>query len=357
MDKLTLLQYLNSEGIKNLEINFNIKVKQHPKYPELHLLKYDQIKSPMQFPLAQECRGCIVRIENGEWQFVSRPFDKFFNLKEKLAHNLDWETATVNEKLDGSLMILYMHDGSWQVSSSGLPDASGKVNNDIENISFSDLFWKTWRDSGYLLSVLDPTFTYMFELCTIKNKVVVKHEKPRLVLIGARQTRSGQEINPNTLSTFFEVAKTFPIKQEKCIFEKLDEMNGSEFEGFVVCDKNYNRVKVKHPDYVKIHLSGTEMNYKKMLNLFLVNEHEEVLAYFPEYKSILEEIKQNIFQKSHLINTEFSQIKAETQKEFAEQAVKSKFSSVLFSMKKEKKDASKILIKLPLNKLMEVLSK
>ena len=37
---------------------------------------------------------------------------------------IDWGTARVYEKLDGSLMTLYRYGGAWQVASSGLPDGS-----------------------------------------------------------------------------------------------------------------------------------------------------------------------------------------------------------------------------------------
>src|SRR5689334_3182288 len=58
---------------------------------------------------------------------------------EKWADEIDWATATVYEKLDGSLVTLYWcaaprchphittsrYEQEWNVSSSGVPDASG----------------------------------------------------------------------------------------------------------------------------------------------------------------------------------------------------------------------------------------
>ncbi len=38
---------------------------------------------------------------------------------------LDWTSAAVYEKLDGSLAVLYYYKDEWWVSSSGMPDATG----------------------------------------------------------------------------------------------------------------------------------------------------------------------------------------------------------------------------------------
>ena len=38
---------------------------------------------------------------------------------------INWKTARVYEKIDGSLMTLYFYDNKWIISSSGKPDADG----------------------------------------------------------------------------------------------------------------------------------------------------------------------------------------------------------------------------------------
>ena len=45
---------------------------------------------------------------------------------ESSADAIDWSTARVMEKLDGSLATLYWYKGEWHVSSSGVPDASSE---------------------------------------------------------------------------------------------------------------------------------------------------------------------------------------------------------------------------------------
>src|SRR6476659_8011413 len=94
---------------------------------DLVSLKYDQINSPMADPIVQECRGVVVHVPTGT--VLAHPYNKFWNHGEHLAATIDWSTARVQDKLDGSLMILYWHpaNGAWQVASSGHPIAGGRL--------------------------------------------------------------------------------------------------------------------------------------------------------------------------------------------------------------------------------------
>ena len=73
------------------------------------MLNYNQIASPMAEVICQECRALL--LEMGTWDVVSRSFFKFFNYGQPEAHPVDWATARVQEKLDGSLICLYFHRG------------------------------------------------------------------------------------------------------------------------------------------------------------------------------------------------------------------------------------------------------
>ncbi len=113
---------------------------------DLVSLKYNQIESPMDHPVVAQCRGMVVHIPSRE--IVAHPYDKFWNHGDLLAPEIDWSTARVQEKLDGSLMILYwdrwLHD--WAVASSGTPRAGGSFGN--TDITFRNAFWRTFHDLG-----------------------------------------------------------------------------------------------------------------------------------------------------------------------------------------------------------------
>jgi len=55
---------------------------------------------------------------------VAYPFNKFFNFGEEYADNIDWESAHVLEKVDGSLIKVYFHNGAWCVGTNNTIDAN-----------------------------------------------------------------------------------------------------------------------------------------------------------------------------------------------------------------------------------------
>ena len=84
----------------------------------LVLTKYDQTHSDMTIPLVRECRGIILDETNGH-QPVCVPLFKFGNFGESYIPDIDWTSACIQEKLDGSLIKLWYHAGEWRVSSNG----------------------------------------------------------------------------------------------------------------------------------------------------------------------------------------------------------------------------------------------
>src|SRR5207344_2144611 len=95
------------------------------------LLKYDQLVSPtlMALPEMQDCRGLI--LEKDTWNLISLAFRKFFNSEEGNAHKIDWLTACILEKLDGTLIQVYWdwHKDEWFAGTTGTAEGEGEVNN------------------------------------------------------------------------------------------------------------------------------------------------------------------------------------------------------------------------------------
>ena len=156
------VEFLQNNSIEKLTELYDITAKPHSKYPNLFHLKYNQISSPMHLPIVQECRGLILDRDQN-WKVVAYPYSKFFNYGEEAAAKIDWRTAKIYEKLDGSLCTLYWYDNKWNVATSGTPDASGEVNG--FGMTFEKLFWDVWSELGYDMPD-DHLACYMFELMT-----------------------------------------------------------------------------------------------------------------------------------------------------------------------------------------------
>ncbi len=322
---MLLQAYLRSGGtIDALARNLAIKATPSERLPGLVLFKYDQINSPLDIAMVRECRGVILD-SNNNWEVVSRPFDKFFNYGEALAAPIDWATARVQEKLDGSLMTLYFYDGDWHVASSGHPDAAGNVN--AWPMDFATLFWDTWHATKLTNAPLDPHFNYMFELTSPYNMVVVPHTEPKLTLLGMRHVASGQEFHPHRHweGDHFPLVRTFPIGSFSDILASFDGVDGQRFEGYVVVDDAYNRVKVKHPQYVALHhlKDSVGASPKRLVEIIRKNESEEFLTYFPEFKDRFMALKDRYTKLLDRMDDDWERVMAHaisvnaTRKEFA----------------------------------------
>ncbi len=286
--------------------------------------------------VVQQCRGIILD-ESDNWRVISRPYDKFFNYEEGNADSIDWSTARVFEKLDGSLITLYWYDHKWNVSTSGTPDASAEVNGTGK--SFAQLFWEVWNELG--LKLPDKTnICYMFELMTPFNRVVVRHEKNRIVHHGARYTNAEmEELLPYFGESLYgwEIAKTYPLDNIESITSAAKKLDPIESEGYVVIDHSFNRVKVKSPAYVAMHHLISNMSKRKLLELIRCGETSEVLSYYPEWRPAYEEIQNKLGGLVKEAEEYYSRIQQiEDKKSFALEAIKYRHSGALFSVKQGK---------------------
>jgi hypothetical protein len=152
----------------------------------------------------QECRGII--LEKGSWKVMSLAFTKFFNAEESNAHKIDWETAHVLEKLDGSCIQVYYdwNEDVWYAGTTGTANGEGEVNNKL-GTTFNQLFWNTMKEKyGLDASKLTKGFTYVFELTTPYNIVVKPHGESSAALLTVRNLETLQEVSFDELTAIAE---------------------------------------------------------------------------------------------------------------------------------------------------------
>jgi hypothetical protein len=338
--ELKVQQYLRSgKTPDDLKAEYGINHAEHKTYPNLILFKYSQLDSPLSEEIVQECRGLILD-QNNNWDIVSFPYKKFFNVEEGHAAVLDMTSARFLEKLDGSIMTLYHYDNQWHVSSSGLPDASGEINTLLPGKTFADIFWDAWKQLGYVLP--DSTqHNFMLEMMTPYNRIICRHAGSDIVLHGVRNRETLQEESPEPWAAKMgwkcvQSVNAGTLEQAIEAAKKLDPM---QHEGYVVVDKHFNRVKIKSPQYVAFsHMKeGLASSARSLLEIVRNNESSEFLSYFPEFTDAYNKTKAVYLKAIDDIQAHYEQIKhIETQKDFAFEACKSKFSKTLFDLRANK---------------------
>ena len=298
-------------------------------------LKYNQIDSPMHEPCVADCRGLVVR-EDDPTTIVAMAYRKFWNLGEKYADAIDWSSARIMEKLDGSLMTLYAHEGRWCVASSGHPTAGGNFGDEAG--TFADAFWSAWSALGYRLPDIDRPFFYAFEFCTPNNRIVVRYDRPRIVLHGARSAddlteRGHAWLVSEAADHGWEVVKAWPAATASQAVADAAATDPLALEGFVVVDEQFRRVKIKNPRYVEIHHLRGNRSPRAVVELWKSGEAAEVLAHFPEmapdFAVVTEPIEAAIARTGHAWRKHAG---IDDRKAFAGEVKAEPFASVLFRM-------------------------
>ena len=204
-------------------------------------------------PLVQEARGIILNTQTLE--VVCWPFRKFGNHTESYADAIDWSTARVQEKVDGSIIKLwYDHAGNhWQFSTNGMIRAENAPLEDITQGNFASLIRSAVNYDQIPFDRLDRNDTYIFELVSPRTQVVILYSNTTLYHIGTRSNLTGQE---KEVDIGIRKPAFYPISSLQQCIEAAVALNTGDVitgEGFVVVDGNWNRVKVKSPDYFLMH--------------------------------------------------------------------------------------------------------
>ena len=279
---------------------FNLSISRDTMFGRnLVMLKYDQLSSDFYNAIVKECRGLILDAET--FEVVSYPFNKFFNYGEPYMDDVDWRTAYVTEKIDGSIIKIVNLDGNFLISTNGMIDAfkcnlPGNVGCPFN--TFGELVMEGFKHYGITAEdfprLFAPGYTYIFELTSPWNQVVVHFDETKVSFLGMRDNVTLKEkfFGDCELAQVFDTPKVFPITNiDQCV--AAAKVLPEDAEGYVVVDAQFNRVKVKSPRYVQLHYMAGNQNWsgRRVLEIFLANEVSEYIAYFPLFKAAFDVVK------------------------------------------------------------------
>lgn len=275
---------------------YNLKISRDGPYI---MFKYNQLSSDFSNPIVREARGIIFREDN--WKCVRRAFDKFFNYGEPNAAEVDWNTARVQTKYDGSCVSAWFDDRKWHYSTNGTIDAYKAPTGDIKLPTFGDVLEEAFRNNGISKEKFEQSVSrlvcYTFELVSPQTRVVIPYEKPDLYFIGHRVMPTEREMNPkeSIVSEFFKTPKEYDFHSAQDIIDAAKELPWDE-EGYVVVDSNFNRVKIKSPAWLVAHYtrSNNSISKESLIQVILDGEQEEFLVYANDYREELESVEQEM---------------------------------------------------------------
>jgi hypothetical protein len=286
---------------------YAIKVKRHQSKPNLVMFKYSQYESDFTNPVVRCCRGSVYNIrEDGTVKPYLLPFFKFANYGENGADPIDWNhTLYVRDKLDGSLLkLLKEPDGNdlWTTNGSfeiGVEIPEFYPATTDEKLSppytFASLRDYALRGHEEEIKHLPQMWTFMFELTSPYNKIIVPYRETKLTLLGCRDPQ-GLEHTPEwavqNFSLSFETPQVYPLKNIDEVIAYCRSVNTNDREGVVVQDEHFNRIKIKTDHYRSLSLLKGEDHFsdEKIFASIKKESIDDALAAWPEIRPRTEEI-------------------------------------------------------------------
>lgn len=329
-------------NILNHYIEKGLVIKQdHPSLP-LSIYNYSRTcqYDGLWDDVTTACRGLIL---DNEGNVVASAFPKFFNYEEvadKVPVKGDY--VYVQEKVDGSLGILFYYNNEWHLATKG-SFTSDQAKKGMEIIK-----------SKYNLRTFITHVAYIVEIIYPENRIVVDYgNKEKVVFLSV--TSEGEELHWTTAQAIFHASgidKKDIVKTEQHfafgpeLYNALKSKNEANKEGFILRFQPGNfRMKIKFEEYVRLHRIITNFSSKDIWELMMNGESLEpflervpdefdnwvkmmMLKFIVQYQTI-EDICKADFEtyKSQFDN----------KKDFAMVVQHHMYSSILFSMWDNKK--------------------
>lgn len=342
---LTKLYQLFVEGL--------VTKQEHPRLPLIiwnytDKVQYKNLWEKDDFLI--NCRGLITDTRGN---LIAKSFPKFFNYEELGNKNIPWndKSILVQEKIDGSLGILFNYNREWILSTKGSFN-SEQSSKGIDIIN----------EQCNLLK-FDPNFTYLVEIVYPENKIVVSYEKKFVTFLSIFYKDEELDWNESKI-----LLKIFGVKDENIvetksfatlnpkIVESLKKENIKNKEGYVVRFLPTNfRFKIKFEEYLRLHKIYSSISNISIWEFLSQGKSIDELIYgIPdEFYSEIENVKKDLINQYSNLEYEYklifkvieSSIKEGDRKTFANLAKKYNHPSILFYMK-DNKDYSKIIWKI-----------
>lgn len=292
--------------------------------------------------ITMQCRGLIT---DSKGDVISKPFGKFFNYEEVIDKNLipwDSEYAHIQDKMDGSLGILFFYDGEWIMSTRGSFTSEQSIRG-LEILK-----------SKYDLSKFMKEVTYLCEIIYPENRIVVNYGCEKITFLSV--TTPIGELNWHTARAIFhssdieekDIVDSTMVTFNQETFDTYKKLNTPNSEGFVVRFYPSNfRMKIKFEDYVRLHRILTNVSSRDIWE-YLKEEKpfDELLEKVPdEFNSWVKETVKDFVIRFENIEKEYKWIfdkirntyfevyqKEFNRAEFAELAKRYNHPSILFNM-------------------------
>lgn len=247
--------------MNNLDLNLLLKYCDHSpmcyqKHPfaDLYIFGYYRENKKYRYNkwdnVNKISRGLIV---NSQGDIIEHPFPKFWTFRQYLSNELillsenqtkklTCKPKAVYEKLDGTMGVLYWVDDIPYI-------ATQRSFTNAKAIKGTKILHEKYK---HLFDQFDRNLTYIFEIIYPETQIIVNYSKEeKLVLIGVFEKKSGKSLPIEFINLEIQKTKNYidVFKEYADNLAKLESLDISGEEGFVVVFEDDSRVKLKFPTF------------------------------------------------------------------------------------------------------------
>lgn len=315
MKKLLVQDFIKSNTLGELYHTHGVEVS-FSKDGTKASFNYSQLNSKDSDKLACQCRGLILARKDGKSIFefpeyvvkgdkrdssnvifgdsvvVSYGFDRFFNEGQGAAY-VDWQDKDIKvyEKLDGTCIFLYFYNGKWHTATRSSPEADVPLEQVFaeDTHTFSSLFKKCLFDTtnktfDEYTSTLNKDNTYVFELTSPINRIVVKYNDYRVTLLAIKNKKTFEEYEIESSNNLVPCVFSYKMNTLEQILGFVNSASPLDHEGIVVRDSKFNRVKIKNIQYVTYNRARDlySKSNRGFVQMILFKIEDDVIPYLPD---------------------------------------------------------------------------
>ena len=224
--------------------------------------------------------------------------------------NRDMDKLSITELVEGTMINVFFdaEKDCWQIATRSRINGNGKFYKTEENKTFREMFLEAMISTGLKWEMLDDYNCYSFVLQHPDNRIVLKHQKPSLVLThiysvtGILEKQYGNAINQVDINGKFgdkivnncEVRKPRDFSLPEFTYKDYEKFYGKEAEydimGVVFTNEKGERTKIRNENYETVkELRGNQP--KLQYQFYCLRKGKKITKYLKFYPEDEEEFQ------------------------------------------------------------------